>query len=437
MRRICLTLPTNRACAATISAIGEEADYAADHFDVEVHLLILDSSDEESRAEHARVVSEANRAPNVITHHLDEARQRDFLRRVIERSGVTKPDLMLDLMLPSDVSYGACTNRAFLIGSALGCRSLHRRDSDSRYQVLDGEPVFPVHHELTSLGLPAADAASGVTETALDPEHVHKPVAMVGSSFVGELSVDIGEIARLDSGIYDDVVSLWAAPHWPDERKRQLVDESFRGAGTAPFVGDHSTLTRVDPMRVDMCNISFQDEVYERVPLPPATDTIGSDYFLMHLVYDSTLPGVLHNRNIVNFYTAERRTDSGFMAYHMRLTKFFLSMLYFNAIYDRMAAAGASLLDDRHHVRPAAVAAHVRESARSDREENVHRLSALDRSYRQLGGRYAEFAELLASRARRLLEEAQEDIEDFALLIEAWETLVAASRSTDVPESRR
>ncbi|MEV6745826.1 DUF6271 family protein [Streptomyces sp. NPDC051080] len=432
MRRICLTLPTNRPCAAAISDIGEEADHAAGHFGVEVHLLILDSSGKDAFTEHAEVVAKARRGPNVITHHLDETQQRDFLRRAIRRSGAAEPDLMLDLMLPSGVSYGACTNRAFLFAAALGCRSVHRRDSDSTYQVLNGETVFPIHHELTSLGKRAADAAGGVSETVLDPAHAAKPVVMVGSSFVGELSVDIGEMARLDNGIYHDVVSLWAPRHWPDEQKRELVEESFRGAGTDAFVSDHSTLTHVDPMRVDMCNISFLDEVYERVPLPPATDTIGSDYFLMHLVHDGTLPGVLHNRNIVNHYTAERRTDAGFMAYQLRFTKFFLSMLYFNFIYERMAAAGAALLDDDFRVRPEAVAGLARQSAGADREENVHRLDVIERSYRRLGGRYAEFAETLASRGRRLLEEARADIEDFALLTEAWHSLVRASRSTTV-----
>ncbi|OKJ37186.1 DUF6271 family protein [Streptomyces sp. CB01580] len=437
MRRICLTLPTNRACSAAISAVGAEADHAATHFDVEVHLLILDSSDAETFAEHARVVEESHRAPNVTVHHFSEAQQRDFLERLVRRSGVVEPELVLDLMLPSGVSYGACTNRAFLIAGALGCVSVHRRDSDSDYQVVGGRPVFPVHHELASLGRTAADAAGGVSETALDPEHNGKPVVMVGSSFVGELSVDIGEIARLDNDVYHDVVSLWAPLDWPDERKRALVEESFTGAGTDPFVRDHSTLTHVDPMRVDMCNISFLDEVYERVPLPPATDTIGSDYFLMHLVYDGTLPGVLHNRNIVNFYTPERRTDAGFTAYQLRFTKFFLSMLYLNHIYDRMAEAGAGLLDDRHRVRPDAVAALVRESARLDRGDNVRRLAVIDRSYRRLGGRYEEFADFLAPRHERLLEEAQEDIEDFALLIEAWGPLVRASGSTELPRPTR
>jgi hypothetical protein len=431
MRRICLTLPTDRACPSTIAAIGREAAYAVEHFDVEVHLLILDSS--EALAEHAEAAGAVRGVPRVVVHHLDEAAQRNFLRRVIHRTESTKPDLMLDLMFPAGLSYGACTNRAFLIAIALGCESVHRRDSDSRYQVLNGESVFPVHHELMSLGKRAADAAQGDLETTLAPQHAHKRVSMVGSSFVGELSVDIDEIRQLDSDVYYDVVSLWAPGHWPDEQKRQLVDESFQGAGTDAFTHDHATLTVVDPMRVDMCNISFY-QVHERVPLPPATDTIGSDYFLIHVVHTAELPGVLHNRNIVNFYTGERRTDPGFMAYQLRFVKFFLSMLYFNRVYDEMARAGASLLDDRGRVRASAVAALVSESTRLDRTENVQRLDSLEASYRKLGGRYATFAGLLASRRERLLDEAQSDIADFATLIEAWEPLVRASRATGLRE---
>ncbi|MFJ3802944.1 DUF6271 family protein [Streptomyces sp. NPDC090088] len=435
MRRICLTLPTNRPCAATITAVAEEAAYAVRHFDVEVHLLILDSCPAPAHAEHADTVRRIPEDPRIVVHHLDEAQQRDFLRRAIDRSAATKPDLLLELMLPAGVSYGACTNRAFLLAAALGCESVHRRDSDSRYQAMDGAPVFPVHHELLSLGRRAADAAPHVTETALAAGHLDRRVAMVGSSFVGELSVDIGDILRIDPDVYHDMVGLWAPADWSGEQKRELVEESFRGAGTDAFTTDRSTLTLVDPMRVDMCNIAFHG-VHERVPLPPATDTIGSDYFLIHLVHDAALPGVLHNRNIVNYYTGERRTDSGFTAYQLRFVKFLLSMLYFNFVYDRMARAGASLLDGQGRVRPSVVAELARRSASLDRTENIHRLDVLDTAYRKLGGRYAEFAGLLGQRRERLLDEARGDIEDFALLVEAWEPLVRAAALTSVPQRR-
>ncbi|MET8485685.1 DUF6271 family protein [Streptomyces tendae] len=434
MRSICLTLPTNRHCPDTVTALGEEAAYAADHFDIDVHLLVLDSCPPADRAAHAAALRHLPAHPRITAHHLDEAAQRDFLTRVTTRSGSAKPELLLDLMLPDGLSYGACTNRAFLIAAALGCESVHRRDSDSRYQRVDGRTVFPVHHELLSLGERAADAAAGVTEpVALDDDLRGRRVAMVGSSFVGELSVDIAQIRDADPAVYHDVVSLWAPEGWSAEQKRALVEESFTGAGTEPFTADRSLLTVVDPMRVDMCNIAFHGPtVSERVPLPPARDTIGSDYFLIHLVHDARLPGVLHNRNIVNYYTGERRTGPGFLAYQTRFAKFLLSMLYFHHVYDRMAEAGDALLDEHGRVRPAAVAALARESTALDTAENVRRLDALDTAYRRLGGRYTEFADLLAARRARLLDEARGDMADFALLTEAWESMVTAARATPV-----
>ncbi|WP_019544884.1 DUF6271 family protein [Streptomyces sulphureus] len=430
MQRICLTLPTNRACAESIAGLGQEAAYAVDHFPVEVHLLILDSCDASVYARHAEAVRALPRHPRITVHHLSESEQRDFLERVIGRTGTAKPSLLLDLMLPERLSYGACTNRAFLVAFALGCTSVHRRDSDSHYQSgPNGEAVFPVHHELACIGKRAADVSDAVSETVLAKEHAGRRVAMVGSSFVGEPSVDIDEIARIDPDAYQEIVSLWAPTDWSAAQKRQLVEESFRGAGQGLFAHDHSMLTLVDPMRVDMCNIAFHG-VHAQVPLPPATDTIGSDYFLIHLVYNAALPGVLHNRNIINYYTPERRTSTGFAAYQARFVKFLLSMLYFNFLYDRLAEAGTSLLDERLQVRATAVAEFARRSTELDQEENRERLDRIDAAYRRLGGKYAEFADALASRRTSLLEEVRDDIGDFALLTEAWGELVGAARDT-------
>lgn len=430
MRDVCLTLPTNRECAGTITAIGAEAAHAARRFGVRVHLLVLDSADPASRARHAEALAALPAVRGVVVHHLDEDAQRAFLREVIDRSGAAEPDRLLELMLPDAVSYGACTNRAFLLAAALGCESVHRRDSDSRYQLLDGEPVFPIDHELATLGLKAADAAAAVTVNRLDPVHADKPVALVGASFVGELSVDLGEIRELDPEVYHDVVGLWAATGASEQERRELVAESFVGGGTEPFTADHAVLDLPDIWHIDMCNIGLDREVYERVPLPPATDTIGSDYFLHHLVRDATLPGVTHNRHIVNYYTPERRTGPGFTAYQLRYAKFLLSMLYLYPVYFEMEAAGGALLDEQHHVRPEVIADSARRSAATDRAENHRRLAELDRCYRRLGGKYAEFADHLAPLRARLLDEAQADIEDFAVLIDAWGPLVRASKAT-------
>ncbi|MGW6561305.1 DUF6271 family protein [Streptomyces hydrogenans] len=432
MRRVCLTLPTNRACTATIAAVAEEAAYGAREFGVEVHLLVLDSSAPADLAAHRTAVAALPPAPGVVVHHLDEERQRAFLRETVAAAGLPGADRLLDLMLPATVSYGACTNRAFLLAEALGCASVHRRDSDSRYQLHDGAPVFPIRHELAALGRRASDVAASVTRSRLDPGCADRTVALAGASFIGAPSVDVAEIRTLDPEAYHEVVGLSVPAGHPEIWRRNLIDEAFRGAGTTPFTTDLSTLTLVSPTRVDMCNVALGREVYGRVPLPPATDTIGTDYFLLHVVRHARLPGVLHNRHIVNYYTGERRSDEGFLAYQLRFAKYLLAAPRLEAVYTGLAAAGDALLDTSGRVRPDAVSALVRESAGLDPAADEARLDVLDRRYRALGGRYATAAALFTERRDRMLAEARSDMEDFALLVDAWDSLTAHAKGTAV-----
>jgi hypothetical protein len=124
MRRICLTLPTNRPCSRDDRRpIGEEAAYAAEHFDVEVHLLILDSSDAPVRGARRGRRRLPIMPDLVLVHHLDEAAQRDFLTRGLGPGGPRRSRTDPRSDAPGGLSYGACTNRAFLIGAALGCES--------------------------------------------------------------------------------------------------------------------------------------------------------------------------------------------------------------------------------------------------------------------------------------------------------------------------
>ncbi|TDD61618.1 hypothetical protein E1263_06935 [Kribbella antibiotica] len=426
MRRICLTLPTDRACTPMLHELAEEAAYGVSHFDVEVVMLVLDSSSPADFGDHARVLAALPPVPGIEVVHLNEDAQRVFFQQVIKDAGLAEPDRILTMMLPGLRSYGACTNRAFVIAAALGCDSVHRRDSDSSYQELAGAKIFPIHHEL-SIGTTAAAARDRVSTVDLAPGSDDLPVVMAGASFIGDMSVDIDDIRQRDPEIYYNVVTLWARGDASETEKRALVAESFTGAGTEPFRADESVLTLVDPMRVDMANIAFH-RIHEQVPLPPATETIGSDYFLMHLVHDSGLPGVLHNRHIVNLHTGERKTEAGFASYQLALTKFFLSMLYLWPIYDDLAKAGSSLRDDQGDIKASMVSDIVRRSTQLPVDENVDRLDRLDEAYRQLGGQHAAFAESLVGRRDQLLTEARQDSEDFAVLIDVWQSLITASK---------
>ncbi|WP_327072659.1 DUF6271 family protein [Kitasatospora purpeofusca] len=429
MQRVCLALPTMRSCPGTIVDLAEEAAYAVATFGVEVHLLVLDTTDEAEFAKNADAVAALTPTPGVFVHLLGNEQQREFFRSVAERAGGADPELLLDLMLPPAVAYGSCVNRLFLAAAALGCTSTHLRNDDADFQVVDGEKVFPIHNELLSIGRPAGEAAAVVTRSELDPADADMPVMLVSGSFLGELNIDIGEILELDPAIYRDLVRLWTPPVWSDEDRDAMVDLSFKGVGAEPFDGDHSVLGVPDIWNVYMCNIALDHRAYEVLPLLPSIETIGCDYALLHALVHSKSPGVVHNRHIVNYYTPERRTDDGFIAYQTRFVKFLLSMLYLYPVYGGMIDHGRGLLDENHGLKVEPILELVRGSVDWDRAGNEHCLDVLDRSYRKLGGRYADLADVVAGKRQQLMDEAQEDAERWAVLVESWAGMVAAARA--------
>ncbi|WP_034091787.1 DUF6271 family protein [Streptacidiphilus albus] len=429
MQRVCLALPTMRACPGTVVDLAEEAAYAVATFGVEVHLLVLDTTEAAEFAKNADAVASLTPTPGVFVHHLGNAQQREFLRGVAERSGAADPELLLDLMLPQGVAYGSCVNRLFLAAAALGCTSAHLRNDDFDFQVVDGRKMFPIHHELLSIGKPAGEAVAGVSLSKLDPADADKPVMLVSGSFIGELNVDIGEIQELNPAVYRDLVRLWTPPVWSDEDRDAMVDVSFKGAGSEPFGADDSVLGVPDIWDVYMCNIALDHRAYEVLPLLPSIQTIGSDYALLHALVHARLPGVVHKRHIVNYYTPERRIGAGFISYQMRFVKFLLSMLYLYPVYGGMIDLGRGMLDEQNGLMVEPILDLVRGTVGWDRAGNEHCLDVVDRSYRALGGKYTELADVVAGQRQQLLDEAQEDAERWAVLVEAWAGMVAAARA--------
>jgi hypothetical protein len=145
---------------------------------------------------------------------------------------------------------------------------------------------------------------------------------------------------------------------------------------------------------------------------------------------------VLHNRHVINYHTPDRKADEAFQTYHLRLVKFFLSMPYLHFIYGRMGAAGERLLDENYRIRVPLLVDLVRASTALDTEPNLRTLDQLERTYRRLGGRYASVADRLAGRRERLVVEARQDIEEFALLIEVWGPLVRAAKAAGLAGRR-
>ncbi|WNO11111.1 DUF6271 family protein [Teredinibacter sp. KSP-S5-2] len=433
MKKICLSLPTNRRCVEAIALLAEEAKYAIDTFAVEVCLLVLDTSEGNDLIDNRNAVLSTSSIPGLQIIHMDEQEQQTHLRAIIDategaqRCGL-KTEELIQLMLPQTVSYGACTNRVFLLAKALGCCSVHRRDSDSHYQKHNGQYMFPIYHELNSIGKVAATCVDNVTEHTLSGSLNDKRVAMVAGSFIGEMSVDLADIQSIDAEAYRTLVALWADSETTEEQKNELVSVSFKGAGTERFKQDYSLLGVVDPMRIDMCNICFFD-IQEQLPLPPVTETIGSDYFLMHVLKHTQTPGVYHNRHIENYYTKERKTDEGFIKYHTRYVRFLMSMPYFHSIYSSLERCGEQLLTESGQIDIPRLTRFIKQSLRLGDAENRKKLTVAYETYQRLGGRYAEFAKTIPALCEAWQEKTEQGFKDYIHLILSWRGLMSSAES--------
>lgn len=440
MKRICLAIPTNRECTAAIAALVQEADHAVRHFPVQVVILIADTASSGIAAANANALQQAMHAigaRRVEARHFTAPQQAALLTQILSRAALQQHELERDLhalLLPDCVSYGAATNRLFLLAQYLGCDSLHRRDSDSRYQQATDSVIYPIHHELRCIGLPASTVANLVDETVAAPLHADCPVMLVGASYVGALSIDVAPMFARDAEAAYRIVGQFAPSHLSAADKRAWVDCSYLHTGQSRFEQDRSELAHGHSFLIDTCNICFS-QIQQVLPLPPACDTIGTDYFLLSLMNILTLPVVHHNRHIENFHTSERRSAQGFTEYQFRLVKYFLYMSWLHATVRALdqakaqlwlAPPGATLAWNLPLLH--ALLAEPEPLARID-AENAAKLSELQQQYTRLGGAYAEFAALLAEQAPQLLQACRDDIARYAAFAPHWPALMRAART--------
>lgn len=449
MKRICLAIPTNRSCPAAILGLVQEARAALEEFALEIVVLIADTSSASALAENRSAVAAATRntshyasncGPRLQVQHLDHAQQSQYLQRILHQVWGTDHERcreMLHILLPDAVSYGAATNRLFLLAAQFGCSSVHRRDSDSRYQYANGKPLYPLLRELRHLGHPAASLE--VQAVAAQPLNWECPVWQVGASYLGELSIDIGDMFTRDAAAAYQIVGKFA-PSWLSEAERRAwVDASYLHTANRPFQAEHDTLGHGHSCLVDTCNISFHT-VQNWLPLPPACDTVGTDYFLISVLNILRLPVVHHQRHIDNFYTPERRTESGFLAYQMRLVKYYLYMSWLHAAIARIdqarehiirpcteAGLGAEPLAPGLVWYPARLWPCLAPQAEALHQENRAKLEHLQNLFQSLGAPYSALAQQIQREQQALLNTCLADIHQHCRLMSHWPQLMQAA----------
>lgn len=438
-------VPTDRLSEHSLRAYAAEADALHDA-GVSSAFVLVESNDAAHVAHHAALLEDLRARLSVPLIHFDLARQAAFMQILFLGAGIeaTTAAWLRNVLLTSRLSYGAGPNKAALLASFLGAESLHRRDSDTVPQVLDGVPLHPSHLEVAVIGRRIGEArrmaghASGPNPTL--------PVLAVGTDYLGAPALDRHAFARLSV----ELLSRHEALDHPDATDPEIaarIHRKYVHRDQSPYIGDRVEID--EQGRTEMGAFAIA-ELFRLVPEMPLTDTLGTDYFVKNLAYRLGLPVVWHSRRVVHDHAVARDPSDAvlrFVHYAMRDANLkVLRRLWrvMNRHLDEALEPGTAGDLGRFDVEGYAECAEraVRETRQDDLVAVLRDLQVLHRDAAEAaetrgedGTAFRTVCALLTRQAPFRVTAVQDGFRDFARLIRMWPRLIASA--VDASPARR
>lgn len=281
-------IPTNRACESTIESTAREIANLDSARRERTLFVVVDNAQPATTHKNEEATYAISNSFSIPTLFLDEATWGVFRSRLCARVEDARGQRAEKLLLFKYPNYGAGPIKASLIASALGARTLHRRDSD---QVIGDESgVFPLDVELRWLG---AEECSLFAEGASG-----NIIRAVGSSLIGEPSRDRRDL----NSIHEDLGVRLDKAHGSTRKRARSIPEPIVERGGAKLNRDRSG-------QVEMGICALLD-VFRWIPEMPASSIFGVDYMQKNLVYQSSDVVLYHNRRALHQYDAIRAAQA-------------------------------------------------------------------------------------------------------------------------------
>ncbi|HYI61532.1 MAG TPA: DUF6271 family protein [Acidimicrobiales bacterium] len=433
-------LPTHRMASDAIRCALAETQWLANQgHSAPVFCLIENGLRSEQSREHREVLIKEGRAAGISWLHLTEDRAGalvDLTLDELELSPAERSRLRA-LLLPQGTSYGRGPNLAAILGCALGCSVLHRRDSDIYLDdARAGE--LPVEFEASFIGQ-SLDAVSGRIERV--DEFTPAPsalVQMVGTSSFGAPTFDRRDLMAAGKRYLVEFQQLGR----PGSEEPEVAEEAFDY-----FIREPSTRYDNDRLEVDIDNrIEMEcvavSTVFKVLPEMP-TGIIGCDYMQKDLLWWSGEGLIFHTRKVRHQYAPDReaRADlAAYLDYAMRDVEYIqmgrvwqrhnMQMQRF-----RSRHRGLVQFDPESYVSSFRQAV---EQVGSELEEvrggaqQVYE-SAAAASSGDLAGRLKAVADVIADRGPAMDQRVREAVEDYCVLVLAWRELCEFAAHVEVP----
>lgn len=422
-----LVLPTNRECLSNIKAYILEGIYAQDVLNKDVSIVVIDTSDVQTQKSHDKLIKEYKNMIPIF--YFNDEKMDLFLGTTLSsmKLSVETHKRLLKILNPKICSYGAAANKTFLVSAALGADYLHRRDSDTLPQKLEGRFLYPIEKELCYLGRKMDDLKDIDLETNFTESEDFKdsPVFMCGGNYLGAWAADLKEMYESNKDVFYDYLSFGV----PNEKKAhvvELLEERYINQENKVYKELH--VEKVSRKIIEVGNHGLY-RIFQSLPLLPSVNAISTDYLYHNILAQLHIPMIYHNWHVHHNHTSDRKTLSWFFEYHMRLIKHRMLYVYIKQILNKMAEDKKNIFDSNYHINDLNLVKIIHEVLKIDFSHEMDELvAAIIEIFRKMElPSYDELCDLLISRKEFLKTEVLSDFDDYALLVSNWESLASNS----------
>ncbi|MTD55585.1 DUF6271 family protein [Amycolatopsis pithecellobii] len=437
-----LYVPTNRPCADQISELAREALLIGTDGRSCV-LALIEHSDAPWVDQHRKTLAEQRKSQGVKVIHLTAGVAGNFLRTVINRLDLPSADSnrLLALLNPDELAYGAGPNKAALLAAALGCDTLHRRDSDVRVDEWSTGKAYPCVPELQALGRKIADLGLTLQPNGARNPDPSKTVNFVGTSSFGNSPHDRRDLLLAGEHFLVELELLAA----PDESPDHLLEELRQYLTVDPGIRYTTDFAELDlTARTVMLSCAMKD-VFLELPEMPIHRTLGTDYLRRNLLRNLHYPIIFHSRKVHHRYDDDRAKQvnpSAVNDYAQRDLRHLILWPILTRHHETLRRAPNSFLTPDGKLNSEQYAANLLDVLEDvvpvikelpERFVSIYRAAARTVGDKQVAARLYGVADAVEAGPDYVGEVAQ-GVEDYCFLVRHWRALIESAATLDTKD---
>lgn len=439
-----LYIPTHRPCGDIIEQSAKEVKWAEEAAQLPTALAVIEHGlpHDHSKA-HRRILEHlCEQGFQSPVLHITRTAAHNYILRLMQACTLPDEDRrrIQALLLPTALSYGAAPNLAYLIGSSLGCDTIHRRDSDV-YLDRSRPDLLPVELELAGIGKCLRDVTVDVDDVGPNPPvDVERPVKLIGTTTFGCPTFDRRDLFEAGFEFALAFQRLGRPTSSLDEVRAELafflVEEP-----RVRYVTDFLQVDVDGRVEMEACAIY---EGFRLLPEMPAIEILGTDYMVKDILWQLHEPVVFHSRKLEHRYDPLRAAWSDIRsvtAYVLRDVRYLQMGRVWAAHNETIEGIWPELIRDGDFDATRYASSFRRALGEAKSEVERVRLGAVEVYHAasqattgRLSERLWQIATAIESTGISLDNDVTTAVDDFTFLVERWPTMMESASHTGLED---